>query len=66
VCKVVLDSVVDRDSNVGLVASGASGVIGLEHQSVDRACSGESVTERMNEFVGLQWFDVMSDDDDDK
>jgi len=57
VYKVALDKVVDRDSSVGLVASGASGVIGLERQSVQR----ESVAERMNESVGLQSFDVMND-----
>ena len=64
--KVALDSVVDRDSSVGLVASGASGVIGLERQSVDRVCCGESVAERMNEFVALQPFDVTNDSVDDE
>jgi len=66
VYKVALDSVVDCDSSVGLVASGASGVIGLERQLVDRVCSGESVAERMNESVGLQSFDVMNDGVDDE
>ena len=66
VYKVALDSVVDRDSSVDLVASGASGVIGLDRQSVDRVCRGESVAERMNEFIGLQSFDIMNGDADDE
>jgi len=57
---------VDRDSSVGLVASNASGVNGLERQSVDRVCRSESIAERMNEFVGLQSFDIMNDDVDDE
>jgi len=56
---------VDRDSSIGLVASGASGVIGLERKSVDRVCRCESVAERMNEFVGLQSLDIMNDNVDD-
>jgi len=66
VCKVALDSVVDRGSSVGLMASGAGGVIGLEHQSVQRVYSGESVAERMNESVSVQSFDVMNDGVDDE
>jgi len=62
VCKVALDS----GSSVGLVASGASGVIGLENQSVQRVYSGEPVAARMNESVGLQSFDVMIDGVDDE
>jgi len=49
-----------------VTASGSSGVIGLERKSVDRVCSGDSVAERMNEFVGLQSFDIMNDDVDDE
>ena len=49
-----------------LVASGASGVIGLERQSVDRVCSGEAVAALMNESVGLQSCDVMNDCVDDE
>jgi len=64
--KVALDSVVNRESSVGLVASGASGVIDLERQSVDRVCCGESAAERMNEFVGLQSSNIMNDDVDDE
>jgi len=64
VYKVALDSVVDRDRSVGLVASGASGVI--EHQSVDRVCRGKSVDEHMNEFVDLQSFDVTNHGDNDE
>ena len=64
--EVALHSVVDRDSSVGLVASGASGVIGLERQSVERVYRAESVAERMNECVGLQSFNVMNDDVDDE
>jgi len=66
VYKVALDSVVDRDSSVGLVASGASGIIGIERKSVDRVCREESVAERMNECVGLQSSDIMNDDVDDE
>jgi len=57
---------VDRDSSVGLVASCASGVIGLGRQSVERVCRDESVAERMNELVGLQSSDIMNDDVDDE
>jgi len=41
VYKVALDSVVDRGSSAGLVASDASGVIGLPHQPVQRVYSGD-------------------------
>ena len=50
---IALDNVVAHDSSVGLVASGASGAIGLGLKSVDRACSGKPVTVRVNESVHL-------------
>jgi len=61
VCKVALDSVVDRGSSTGLVTSGAGGVIGLQHQPVQRVYSGESGTACMSESVGLQCFGIMND-----
>ena len=60
-CKVALDSVVDRGSSVGLGTSGASGVIGLQHQPVQRVYSTESAAAGMNENAGLQCFDIIND-----